>query len=262
MSSLQPTPRPVRNWGRVGIVVVLAMVAPATRAADVALSPSADTFVYAGEPIYNYGGAGTVTVSGASTREGEFQALLKFDTAAARDSFDAAFGAGGWRLGGAFLRLATSNPNNPLFNPNTAGSFPASWMQNDGWTEGTGSPIAPASDGVTFATLPSFLSPSDESAGTIDFPGGTSGANTYALSPSPGFAADVLGGDALSLRLFAGPESSASYVFSSRTFNVVANRPVLTLSAVAVPEPAGAGMILGVSVALLMRRRSRASVAR
>jgi len=241
--------------GVVGAVVaalVACLPAPARAAQQVTVSPSADTFVLTAEPIYNYGAAGAVEVSGAGTVGGEAQGLVRFDLATVKAAFDAAYGAGGWKLDSATLKLSTSNPNNPIFSPNAAGPIAVSWMQNDAWVEGSGGPTSPTTDGVTFNTLPSFLSAADEPAGTINFPGGTSGTNTYALAPSPGFTGDVLSGESLSLRLSA--PGTTSYLFSSRTFNQTANRPVLTLTASPVPEPA-AGLALVAATGMLLARR-------
>ena len=237
------------------LVVLVAVAAPSSWGAEITVAPSADTFVSAAEPGYNYGGAGAVEVSAPSAPNGEYQGLLRFDLAAAKAGFDAAFGAGGWRLDGASLRLSTTNPNNPIFNPNVAGPVSVVWMQNDAWVEGTGGPTTPATEGLTYATLPSFQSAADEAVGSINFAGGNSGTNAYALTLSPGFTSDVLSGGEASLRLAS---ASASYLFSSRTFGIAANRPALVLSASAVPEPGAGALVLG-CIGLMLRRRSRRS---
>src|SRR5689334_9790473 len=86
---------PSISW--VALVALLA-AAPNARAADVVLSPTADTFVSASESGSNYGGAGAVEVSAPGSFNGEFQGLLRFNAAAAKSSFDTTFGAGNWRL--------------------------------------------------------------------------------------------------------------------------------------------------------------------
>jgi hypothetical protein len=233
-------------------VVVFAGIAVGglSRAADLTVNPSADTFVFAGEAASNYGAAGQLAVSDAGQPQGQYQALMRFDLAAIKSSFDATLGAGKWTLQAATLRLSTANPNNPIFNPNLAGSFAASWMQNDAWNEGTGTPMTPTTDGITFSTLSSFIGAQDQSLGTFAFPGGTSGNNTYALNLTPGLVGDVQAGDLLSIRLFADTGMTVSDNFSSRSFQTTANRPVLTLSAVAVPEPSTAAA-LAVAFAIL-----------
>ena len=51
-------------------------------------------------------------------------------------------------------------------------------------------------------------------------------------------------------------DGSTSYLFSSRTFSQTANRPVMTLTASPVPEPA-AGMALVAATGVLLARRRR-----
>ena len=224
-------------------------------AADVAVSPSADTFVDSAEAISNYGGAGQLAVSDAGRPQGEFQSLMRFDLSAAKSSFDTTFGAGNWKLDSATLRLSTASTSNPLFNASTPGTFQVSWMQNDSWVEGEGTPMSPTLVGITYATLPTFISPQDQGLGTFAFPGGTSGTANYALNVTPGVSGDLGAGDSLSLRLFAEPGATIAYNFSSRTFQGPANRPLLTLTATQVPEPSG--MLAMVAAAAAVLRRSR-----
>ena len=223
---------------------------PRAHAATQTVSPIADAFVAASQPDNNFGISGGLEVSAPGSPAGEFQVVMRFDPAAARGAFDAEFGAGNWSVTGASLRLGTSPPNNAFFNPNVAGPVSVRWMQNDTWLEGSGSPGAPTTDGVTFNTLPTFLSTNDEPLGTFQFPGGNSGTNTYALSPSSGFGADVLAGNLVSLHVTAGP--GTSYLFGSRSAPNDANRTVLTIQAI--PEPSGA-LSIAVAAACLLARR-------
>jgi hypothetical protein len=244
-----------RELSGVAAAIVVA-VTLSSRAADVTLTPAADTFVLSTEAVSNYGGAGQLAVSDVGRPQGEFQSLLRFDLSSAKSSFDAAFGAGQWKLQSATLRLSTATGNNPLFNASTAGPFAVSWMQNDSWLEGTGMPMSPTNNGVTYATLPTFLSPQDQPLGTFAFPGGTSGANSYSLNVSPGVTGDVESGGLLSVRLFAEPGATVAYNFSARSFQTAANRPALTLTATEVPEPSGLlAMSLAAGAGLLRRTR-------
>jgi hypothetical protein len=233
-------------------LAAICLTARPAAAATASVNPVADAYVTSGVPDSNFGGAGALGISAPGLLHGEFQTLMRFDLAAAKASFDAVFGVGQWTIQSASLQLVTANPNNPAFNANVAGSFAARWMANDGWVEGTGGPGAPTSDGVTFNTLPSFLSAADEPVGSFNFPGGTSGSNAYALNLTSGFLADMTAGNNVSLRLLAA-DSSMSYLFNSRNFGTVANRPLLTINAVAIPEPSGLTvLVLGSS--LLIRR--------
>jgi hypothetical protein len=137
------------------------------------------------------------------------------------------------------LQLAGAAPNNPIFNPVTAGQLAASWMQNDAWEEGAGTPGAPGTSGITWTSLPTFLSASDQSLGSFSFDGSTSATAMYSLSIGSGLAGDTAAGGLASIRLSAAPgDAAVSAVFNSRTFGTASRRPLLTLNAVAVPEPA------------------------
>jgi hypothetical protein len=216
--------------------------------------PIADSFARAVAPTSNFGGARAVVVAPPALSNGEHQGLMRFDLAPAKAAFEAQFGAGNWTVTSASLRLTTTPASSGNFNANAAGPINVSWMQNDAWVEGTGTPGSPTTDGITFNTLPSFLSPGDQSMGTFNFPGGNSGANTYTLALPSGFTNDVLSGSLTSLRLFAGNDT-VSFLFNSRNFATVSNRPVLVIDAV--PEPA-AGGCLAMLAFTLRRRRVRA----
>jgi hypothetical protein len=126
-------------------------------------------------------------------------------------------------------------------------------MQNDSWVEGTGTPAAPTTTGITFNTLPSFLSGSDAALGTFSFNGATSGSVTYTLALPAGLVNDILTGSLLSLRTFAA-DSTVSYLFNARSFGTVASRPELAITAI--PEPAA--LLSLPFAALFLRRRNLA----
>lgn len=217
-------------------------------AASSTLGPIADAFVSSTNPANNYGGAGSFAVSAPGSAKGEFQSLLRFDLAPATASFNAAYGAGNWTLASATLRLTAANPNNALFNASAAGGISAFWIQNDAWGEGSGTPMTPGATGVTWNTLPSFLSSSDESLGAFSFAGSTSGSISVALVPSPGLRSDAVAGALASIHL-AAADSTVSGLFNSRSFANVDSRPTLTLNAVLVPEPTP-GSLAGAVVVL------------
>jgi hypothetical protein len=237
---------------RILAITTLGAIAPVARADIVNLNPVADTFVASALPNGNFGGAGALAIAAPGLPQGEFQSVLRFDTSSAVTAFNASFGAGNWTIQSIALQLTASAPNNAIFNAQAAGQFAAGWMQNDSWVEGTGNPSAPGSTGLTFATLPSFLSAFDESLGTFSFAGGTSGSSSYALALTSGFDADAAAGGLVSLRLSA-VGSTIGYVFNSRTFGTVAARPVLSITAV----PAPASLALLAASGLLARSRRR-----
>jgi hypothetical protein len=240
---------------------VLAISHGPAAAQTVTLNPVADAFVYTGTGS-NYGGDDVLAVSapGVGFPASEFRSLLRFDLASAKADFDAAFGAGNWLLSSADLQLSATSPNNPIFNSSAAGRLQFTWMQNDTWEEGTGSPTTPANDGVTWDSLPTFLSANDQSLGTFPFDGATNGVFSYSLALEPGLVGDAFSGGLTSLLLTGAPgDLTVSGMFNSRSFGTADRRPLLTLNAVAIPEPstwvlAGCGILAFASRCLLRRR--------
>ena len=246
--------------------LTLAASAPA---ATFALNPTADAFVSSANPTSNYGGAGALGVSAAALSAGEFDSLLQFNLAAAKASFDTAFGAGQWTINSITLQLTATAPNTAIFNGfgsgaggtniNFAGQFSAKWMQNDSWTEGNGTPGgASTTGGIVFSGLPSFLSGADEALGNFAFGGATNGNTTISLGLTPSFVADATAGNALSLLLLPA-DNGVGMLVNSRSTGTTANRPLLTLSAI--PEPGSTTLIAGAALALLARRRRDARTA-
>lgn len=241
------------------LLLCFSFAGPAVHAGTITLTPSADAFVTAG-PVTtdrsgnNYGAAGALAIAAPGSSQGEFQSVMQFDLVGAKSTFDAAYGAGNWTINVATLRLTAAAPNNPLFNASSAGSFAISFMQNDAWPEGTGTPNLPTSTGITFASLPALQSGSDAALGTFSFGGGTSGASDYALTLPAAFVADLSAGGTTSLRL-AAADTSVAYLFNSRNFGTAANRPLLTISAV--PEPVSI-IAFALPLMLLARRRRHA----
>src|SRR5215470_6749489 len=136
-------------------VCVASLASTAGWAASSSVNPSADAFVAAGPTgnlsNNNYGGAGAISIAAPNLSQGEFQSV------------------GQWFIQSVTLQLTATAPNNAIFNASAAGQLSISWMQNDGWTEGTGTPQAPTPTGLTFSTLNTFLSPADEALGTFNF---------------------------------------------------------------------------------------------
>ena len=254
---MKTTPNTPRHLAVAATALAL-LLALRAHAATFTLNPSADAFVTTGPTANlggnNYGGAGALSVAAAGLANGEFQSVLRFDLSTARASFDTQFGAGQWSIQSITLSLTATSPNNAIFNPSAAGQFGVSWMQNDSWTEGSGTPAAPTTTGITYTSLTgTFIGASDEALGSFSFAGGTSGTAAYSLSLTPGFDADATTGNLVSFRLFA-DDNAVSYLSDSRSFGTTGFRPLLTV--VAVPEP-GTLSLLAAGAALLVAARRR-----
>jgi hypothetical protein len=225
-------------------IMAVAMVARAASAQSpvtVTVTPSADAFMRSADATHNYGGAGALSVSGASAvngsgqQNGLYESLMRFSLSGAVSSFDTAFGAGNWTLSSATLRLTeVAAPNNAIFNRGV-GSFGINWMANDSWVEGTGSPTAPAADGVTWNDTPS-LTPVGSTVLLGTF--ANAGQNTqqgFALPLGDAtFVNDLMSGGNASFYLTAA-SPGLGFTFDSRTFGTVSARPLLEV--IAVPEP-------------------------
>lgn len=253
----------LKIWGGLaGVTTALLISTDLCDAASVSLNPSADAFVTSGPSgnlaANNYGGAGALGVSASGLANGEFQSYLKFDLSSAKSTFDADYGTGLWSIQSITLQLTTATPNNGIFNANAAGNFSLSWTANGSWAEGSGTPVAPGSTGITFATAPSFRGLSDQALGTFSFAGGNTGANTYTLTLASGLVDDARSGSVTTMDMLAS-DGAVSYLVDSRSFNTGSARPVLTITAI--PEPGvlslaatGAGILLG-CCGILRRKR-------
>ena len=231
-----------------GLVIGLLIAFQAARAATFSLNPVADTYVATGPSNNlrdnNYGAAGALSIAAPGSPDGEFQSLLRFDLAGARGSFDALFGVGQWVVQSVSLQLNAALPNNAVFNANAPGSFNVSWMQNDSWAEGSGGNNNPSTIGLSYNSLVNtFINNSaDQALGTFSYGGGI-GLTSHSLTPSSGLLNDIQSGGMASMRLFAA-DANVSYLVNSRNFGVAANHPLLTVNAVAVPEPTVFALLL------------------
>ena len=233
-------PHPMNSLAPLFLLALSISLASTAHADVVVLSPVADCFLCSSNPAFNYGGGGALSLASPSSPNGEFQTLLRFDASPAIATLNASLGTGLWSLQSVTLRLTAAPPVSPLFNPTSAGDFGASWLANDSWIEGTGTPAGTVTTGVTFNDLPALLSPNDEPLGTFHFDGSTTAAATSPLALTPSFRADLTSGALVSIRLFVPPtlpSQSAAYVFYSRTFTAAANHPLLTLTAIPICPP-------------------------
>ena len=204
-------------------------------------SVSVDSFVRAAAPAFNYGGAGSLTVSGATatnfagTTNGVAATFLRFNTAAMVTNLNALFGANRWYVNGATLRLIEIGaPPNPTFTRG-AGGFEVRWIGNDGWAEGSGTPSAPSSSGITYKDVGSLLAPAtDVVLGTFTN-SGLDAVQALPLALASEFVRDVGAGSEVGLYLSA-TESKTGFTFNSRSFGSTSAGPYLEISAIAKPS--------------------------
>lgn len=242
---------------------MVAWTANAQSPVTVTVNPSADAFVRSEDATHNNGGAGALSVSGAAAvngsgvQNGLYDTLMRFSLGSAVSSFDTAFGAGNWTLTSVTLRLTeVAAPANAIFNRGI-GSFGISWMANDGWVEGTGSPMNPTTDGVTWNDLPSLM-PAGSTVALGTF--GNAGLNTqlsFGLPLSDAtFVNDLRSGGNASFHLTAA-SPSLGFTFDSRSYGTASARPVLEITAV--PEPGVTALLALGSLAVIAGRYWRAS---
>lgn len=220
------------------------------RAATFSANSTIDAFVTTGPTgnlsTNNYGGAGVLVLAAQSANnntQGTFQSVLQFNVAGALSAFNSQYGVGQWTIQSVTLQLNAASANNGIFNQtSTTGQFGISFMQNNSWTEGNGTPMGlSTTGGITYNSLPSFLGANNEDLGTFNYNGATSGLSSYSLSLTPGFSTDILAGGLVSLDMFAA-DNNINYLFNSRNFGTAADRPLLTITAV--PEPGVAALCL------------------
>ncbi len=241
-------------------------LAGAAQAALVTLTPVADAFVTTGPSPANtlagnnYGGAGAMGVAGTSSSKGEFQSVMRFDMNSVLSTFDTRFGPGLWKIDSVSLRLTSAAAGNPIFNSITAGSFSIKWMQDDSWTEGTGNPGAPTTNGISYTSLQGLLGGSDTSLGTYAFDGITGVSTTWNLNLPTAFRNDIMAGGNLGFHVVAA-DATVSYLFNARSFGTEASRPLLSITASAIPEP-GSSLLLSAAAGLLLMKRNRRDAAR
>ena len=253
----------------------LAVLSPLSASTTITLqqgvSPSgytgtADAFVTSGttnnaDPAKNYGAAGALAVSASGLSQGEFQSLIQFDLASAKSQLDTAYPSG-WTINSVALTLMPQTANNAIFNAAHSGNFVINWVSSDAWTEGTGTPAIPTTDGITYNALSSLLSGGTQSLGSFTYNGTTGTAQTYTFSAvSAGLTSDITSGSKATFDLAAAVgDTQLSAIFNSKTFGTSANRPALsiTASAAAAPEPGRTSLLMAAFVGVVMQRRRHA----
>lgn len=225
--------------------LILLGVAGISRAAFFTNTFSADAFVRSNAPTSNYGGAGALSVSGATATNtsgvamGIADSFIRFNTGAMVTNFNSLFGTNNWGVNGATLVVTEVGiPNNPVIDIGK-GAFEIEWISNDDWTEGTGTPAAPTSNGIVYTNEPTLLT-NVTTLGIFTNTAANS-TNSYPLSLSAPFVTSLSRGGDVNLYLTA-IDPTTGFTFDSRSFTTASERPFVVISAV--PQPAIVGISL------------------
>ena len=228
---------------------------------------TADAMLSGQHPTLNYGVAGTLAISPASSAKGEFDSVLMFNTAAAVSQFNTSYGAGNWTITGLTLSLASNfgtqgaQPTSTILNTVNAGSFGIDWLANDSWVEGTGGGNGAANGAVDFNSISSLLAPGYDSLGTYTYtpPGNNVYAN-YSLSLDDNLVSDAAAGGDVSLYFYAA-DDQVGYVFNSKDYTgTPLNHPELTFTVAETPEPSTISLLVASLGGFLLLHRQRAKI--
>jgi hypothetical protein len=228
------------------LLLLVAITIP-TRAAIFTNSADADAFVRTNAPTANYGGAGSLSVSGSSSTNTAFgvtngiaDTFIQFNTAAMVASFNSLFGANNWVISGAKLQVTeVATPNNSIFDQGI-GAFAVYWIADDNWTEGNGTPMTGSTTGGIVYTNEPVLLTNTASLGTFT----NTVSNVTLLFPLalPAiFVSDAQAGGEVTLFLTA-IDPQIGFTFNSRSFGTTSARPFLEISAVPVPGISGVSL--------------------
>jgi len=223
------------------VLPFVAMLCHGLNAATVSVAPEADAFVRSAMPTNNYGGAGAISVSGsaavnsANEQNGLFDSLLRFAMSNVVSSLDATLGSHDWLVLRVTFRLTeVGDPPSPIFNRGV-GAFEIRWLATNAWTEGSGIPVEPTTDGVTWNDVLSLLNPgTDVTLGQFTN-SGVDGRLAFELALKEPFVSDIRSGTCVSFYLTAA-SPQIGFTAGSRTF-FSTNFPELEITAEANPHP-------------------------
>lgn len=232
------------DTGTLGFRALLALVAltgfcPMVLADQtVTLTAVHDSLVREEDSTSNFGGAGLLcvagneSVNGIGELRGRFDSLVKFEAASLVAAFDTAYGAGQWTITDAVLQVyELAGPENSFF-PRGTGDFEVSWLSEDSWLEGTGSPSSPSHGAgeITWDALQLILATADESELGTYSNVGVDGVRQYILTATDSFADDLKAGGMVSLH-FSPQTDGLGFPFHSRNFGDASRRPRLFVTA-------------------------------
>lgn len=209
----------------------------AAYAQQFAAPPDADAFVRAapGATNLNYGASSMLAVAGLTATNalgatnGVFDTFIRFNMALLPGSFNSVFGSNNWVFTHAVLELTEqAAPTNSLFNRGV-GTFQVRWIASTNWTEGTGTPTAPTTDGICYTNEATLLNSStDEVLGTYTNSGLNQSEFFYLTFPS-GFVKVLRAGGEVDLYLTA-ISPKIGFTFDSFEFPTNADWPFLAIA--------------------------------
>ncbi|MEI8288255.1 MAG: hypothetical protein WCH99_02180 [Verrucomicrobiota bacterium] len=222
------------------ILLSAIVLASSTRGAFFTNSPDADTFVRSNAPTLNYGTAGALSVSGiyatnaTGVTNGAFDSFIRFNATAMVTNFNGMFGTNNWAVTSAKIVVTESGaPTQAVFNRGK-GAFEIRWIASDNWVEGTGTPSAPTTDGLTYNNEPALLNSSTDASLGVFTNAGANVTLSFPLGLPPAFTGDLLAGGEVDLFLTA-KDPKTGFTFNSQNFATVSARPFLIISAL--PRP-------------------------
>jgi hypothetical protein len=183
----------------------------------------------------NFGAAGVLYIAPPTSPNGEYQSVLKFNLAAATNLFNATYGTN-WCISAISLKLTGNfaatgeQPDNLIFNPINGGNFVIEWLADDNWVEGTGRPMSPTADGVTYASLPALLAePHDVLCTNTYSPPGDNIPVTWPLPLNQTLVTNIAAGGPVSFRFYAA-DNQISHLFNSHNYGN-GNQPLINITA-------------------------------
>jgi hypothetical protein len=224
------------------LTLLLPLIWQSLDAAIVSVIPEADSFVMSKAPTNNFGGAGAIAVSGSAAINGDnvqnglFDSLIRFSMSNVVFSLDTSLGTHDWLIYRAKLHLTeVAAPISPVFNRGV-GAFEIRWLAANEWTEGTGIPIEPTTNGVTWNDVLFLFDPAkDVSLGQFTN-SGLDGRLTLNLALKEPFLSDLRSSTCVTLYLTAA-NPQIGFTAGSRTFFVSTNLPELVIEADVNPHP-------------------------
>jgi hypothetical protein len=218
-------------------MISTARAAPPT--AQAMVQPSQDAFAREAAPTTNYGAGGALAiagedaVNGLGAPQGRYDTVIQFDMSGPIQTFNTALGVGGWRLSAAQLTVTeVGAPNNAIFNRGVGG-FQVSWLSDDNWVEGTGSPLFPiegSGDQITWNLLQSILASASLSSMGQFSNTLANGPLNFDLALPAAFVTDASAGGLVSLYLTK-VSTTLGFTFHSRNYFVETQLPELLLTA-------------------------------